>query len=241
MRFDLSQFDSLRNIHCSHIPVQESLTPIIYVVNAPEHILDSVQATTHAYDYVALPYERFSDLMLHYDFSVPHAVVTCFERYDAQAANLLTKIQTKYPEAQILVLVQNWEINSIVKAIRNGVKDIFAWNVDRCEFQRGIVSAIKCDQANRTKVEFQVPTEILDKLTTEEAKIFCLLIQGKTTKQVGAELDLSVRTIHYRKKSIFEKLGVANRLEAVEIVRRCNGLKPQAVTVNLTEVREAFI
>jgi DNA-binding CsgD family transcriptional regulator len=37
---------------------------------------------------------------------------------------------------------------------------------------------------------------------------------------VGSTLDISVRTFHYRKRSIFAKLGVKNRSEAIELIRR---------------------
>jgi len=54
------------------------------------------------------------------------------------------------------------------------------------------------------------------------------MVRGRTTKQVAAELDISIRTVHYRKKALLEKVGVQNRSEAIELVRRMRQTKLMA-------------
>ena len=66
----------------------------------------------------------------------------------------------------------------------------------------------------------KIPRSISDVLSSEEAVILRLIVQGRTAKEVGSTLDISVRTFHYRKRSIFAKLGVNNRSEAIELIRR---------------------
>lgn len=57
-----------------------------------------------------------------------------------------------------------------------------------------------------------MPTE---KLTKAEARIMALTVDGKSCKEVAAELGLSVQTVYSHNKRIFRKLGVSSRIEAL--------------------------
>ena len=51
-------------------------------------------------------------------------------------------------------------------------------------------------------------------LTDQELAILQLVMQDKTNKYIGQEMDISERTVSDRLRVIYEKLGVASRLEA---------------------------
>lgn len=182
--------------------------------------MDGLQKSSLYGEVLLLPFESFHEFISQYDTSSLNCILYCCDKYDAVASSHIAKIFAKSPSAQIALIVQNWQIASIVRAIRDGVAEVFGSDADWYEIESTIQRLHHEDAKNRTKLSFEIPDNILDLLTSEETRIFDLLLQGKTTKQVGSELDLSVRTIHYRKKSLFAKLGVSNRLEAVEVVRR---------------------
>ena len=54
-----------------------------------------------------------------------------------------------------------------------------------------------------------------DSLTATEIKVMALLGKGKSNKEIAAELNCSVKTVKNHLNSIFQKLGVNNRTEAV--------------------------
>ncbi|OGR42511.1 MAG: hypothetical protein A2X35_11885 [Elusimicrobia bacterium GWA2_61_42] len=54
-----------------------------------------------------------------------------------------------------------------------------------------------------------------DSLTATEIKVMALLGKGKSNKEIAAELGCSVKTVKNHLNSIFQKLGVNNRTEAV--------------------------
>ena len=54
-----------------------------------------------------------------------------------------------------------------------------------------------------------------DALTATEIKVMALLGKGKSNKEIAADLGCSVKTIKNHLNSIFQKLGVNNRTEAV--------------------------
>ncbi len=52
-----------------------------------------------------------------------------------------------------------------------------------------------------------IPFEIVEKLDSDEAKVVQLIVAGMTAKEISSSLKVSVRTYHYRKKMIFQKLN----------------------------------
>jgi FixJ family two-component response regulator len=59
------------------------------------------------------------------------------------------------------------------------------------------------------------PTDIGHQLTFEEQQILSLIKEGIAIKQIASRLDISVRTIHYRKAAILEKTGCKNCIEVI--------------------------
>lgn len=57
-------------------------------------------------------------------------------------------------------------------------------------------------------------------LTAREREILALLTDGLTNKQIAQRLYLSARTVEAHLRSIYGKLGVQSRLEAVVLARR---------------------
>jgi two-component system NarL family response regulator len=57
-------------------------------------------------------------------------------------------------------------------------------------------------------------------LTPRELEVLRLLVQGKPNKLIGAELDITELTVKTHVKSLFRKLNVLSRTEAVAVAAR---------------------
>lgn len=63
------------------------------------------------------------------------------------------------------------------------------------------------------------PISPLPHLTPRQAEVLRLLEQGRSTKQIAAELHLSMETVRNHIRHLFRALGVNSRLEAVAASR----------------------
>jgi DNA-binding NarL/FixJ family response regulator len=61
------------------------------------------------------------------------------------------------------------------------------------------------------------PAEERWALTETELRTLRLIAEGKTDRQIGAEVCNSPETIHNHRRAIFLKLGAHNRAEAVAV------------------------
>ena len=60
-------------------------------------------------------------------------------------------------------------------------------------------------------------------LTPRQVEVLRLLEQGRSTKQIAAELHLSTETVRNHIRNLFRALGVHSRLEAVAVARAGSG------------------
>jgi LuxR family maltose regulon positive regulatory protein len=55
-----------------------------------------------------------------------------------------------------------------------------------------------------------------DELTPRERTVLRLLAEGRSKREIAAELYVSFNTVHSHTKAVYRKLGVSTRREAVE-------------------------
>lgn len=58
---------------------------------------------------------------------------------------------------------------------------------------------------------------LIEDLTDRETEVLQLLAQGLANKQIALQLDISAHTVKFHVSSIYTKLGVTNRTEAVTL------------------------
>lgn len=71
------------------------------------------------------------------------------------------------------------------------------------------------------KLEFQEQAENkLASLSNREREIFSLIVQVKTNKEIADELNVSINTVKFHIKNIYEKLEIMSRKEAYNIAEK---------------------
>lgn len=68
-------------------------------------------------------------------------------------------------------------------------------------------------------VDFVYEDDSENPLTERESQVLELVAEGKTTKEIAAELYLSAGTVRNYISTILDKLGVGNRIEAIQRVK----------------------
>lgn len=84
---------------------------------------------------------------------------------------------------------------------------------------RAKINSSLIEQGNSLEVPLdEFNGKVHNALTEREFEILKLAISKKTNSQIADEVFVSVNTVKFHLKNIFNKLGVANRLEALEFV-----------------------
>lgn len=139
---------------------------------------------------------------------------------DIDGLDLLSRIRSVVRHAQIIMLADSWYLADVVKAMKLGAFEVMEKQVEDSRLLQAVRDALRGDAEARESRRRAVPPGLQDQLSGEELRLFQLFLQGLTAKQVSVELDLSIRTVHYRKRELWKKLGVNDRAEAIELCRR---------------------
>ena len=196
------------------------LRSIVYIVSPSCELLESVAIAAKESQVIPLAYEEFERFAEFFDEMSPGCILLATAKYDSVAIEQLSRIFSRSPSAQVVLVLSIWSMADIVRAVQQGVSDLLS---DGESFEKivGVIGrAIERDNVCRSRITNDLPHRIRDQLDDHEAKLLSQIIQGRTTKQIVKELALSARTIHYRKKSIYSKIGVQDRNEAIEVCRQ---------------------
>ncbi len=132
-------------------------------------------------------------------------------------------IREKFPQTNVIILSSYEDEAHITEAIQAGANGYLSKMLPASE----LVNALK----TFTSESVMIPQPIMNKLisglrqgimkdspealTPTEMKVMVLLGKGKSNKEIAFELKCSVKTVKNHLNSIFNKLGVTNRTEAV--------------------------
>lgn len=137
--------------------------------------------------------------------------------------DLLAALQARVKSLQIIAVGEQWSVSDAVRVVKSGADEVCDLHAQLDNLSKLVHKAIASGTPRKGALQNVIPSNILERLDTEEAKIVHLIALGLTAKEIGSALDVSIRTYHYRKKSIFQKLNISNRSELIELIRTSRG------------------
>lgn len=122
-------------------------------------------------------------------------------------------ILERRPETRILILSMHDSPEYITSALSHGAAGYVLKDVPTDEIKRAIDAVMAgqrylCTGAKGSLAPYDSSER--EQLTNREQTILLQLAQGKSNKEVGLALDISVRTVETHRKNIKRKLGISS-------------------------------
>jgi len=153
----------------------------------------------------------------------PDVVLMDIRLPDGTGFEACRQILQQLPDTRVLFLTSVVDDKLVDEAIRSGGHGYLLKEIDG----RGLVQAILdvaagksiLDPAVTARVMNLVKTganqpKVLDSLSPQERRVLALIAEGKTNKEVGADMNLSEKTVKNYLANVFEKLGTTRRTQA---------------------------
>jgi DNA-binding NarL/FixJ family response regulator len=153
----------------------------------------------------------------------PDVVLLDLEMPALDGVEALRQIRAALPETRVIVFTVFDTDERILAAIQAGASGYLLKGVPRDELFR----AIRIVSQGGSLLQPVIATRLIERLgpagealTEREGAVLARLAQGRTNKQIAAELHITERTVKFHVGAILAKLGAANRTEAVKIAVR---------------------
>lgn len=131
------------------------------------------------------------------------------------------------PQVKVIILSMLGTADHVFRALRAGVKGFLLKEsagrevVEAVEsvyagemyFSRPITSTMVNDYMQMRE---ETEADTIEKLSLRENEILCLVVEGKTSAEIGRDLHLSPKTIESYRSRIMQKLGVSDLSELIK-------------------------
>lgn len=131
----------------------------------------------------------------------------------------IRRIKKRAPACQVVMLTVYDDSNHVFQALSNGASGYLLKQTPLPKIKEAVLSlheggAPMSPGIARLVVEYFNPkpsVELRENLTPREAQIVAAIEEGLTNKEVAIRFDISLETVKYHIKNIYEKLQVNNR------------------------------
>lgn len=160
----------------------------------------------------------------------PAVIVMDIRLSDGSGIDACREIVKSHPETKVIMLTSFAEDDLLFSAISAGAVGYVLKQVGNDDLLRAIETIARGDALLDPTVTGQVLAKLRDStrseafinLTDQELRVLALITQGKTNKEIAADLYLGEGTVRNYVSNILDKLSLSNRAEATAYAVRHN-------------------
>lgn len=160
---------------------------------------------------------------------IPDVVVMDIRMPKLNGLEATRQIKEKVPQVIVLILTVHDDIEYVLEILDAGAAGYLLKSADEKEIVQAIRGVVAGESVLSSKIMMQIlknaqksivksrQLTTKDDMTSREIEILRYAAMGLSNKDIASELGLSVRTVKGYFETIFSKLNVASRTEAVVI------------------------
>ena len=149
----------------------------------------------------------------------------------ASGLDAIVELRRRVPDARVVMLTISSDDEDVAAAVRLGATGFLTKDMSSATLLSSVRAALSGDLAMAPRMAQRLierlggsatgarPALVAELLTPRELEILRLMSEGMTAREIGDALVLSPRTVEGHVGKILRKLGVRNRVEAVQHYR----------------------
>jgi len=156
------------------------------------------------------------------DWSTAHVLVIHTEGHDPRQLHTALEVAARPSAPAVLLLVDAPERSQTITALRAGVRGVFSCRTEVAAFTAGVQAILSGQIAiGQDVLELLLsPAPTQDPasaahLSTSEIDVLGLLTYGRSVLSIAAERGISIKTVRNHTASIYRKLEVHSRTQAI--------------------------
>ncbi len=192
--------------------------PLVHVVDDDPGVRRSLTLLLRAEGLEARGYPDAESFLAGYDPDRPGCLLLDVRMPGMDGLELQRRLAQSRPELPVIFMTGHGEVPMAVEAMRRGALDFVEKPFDHEALLARVREALELAVRRREELaRRRRARELLAGLSPREREVLRLVVQGRLTKQVAAELGISVRTAEVHRARLLHKLGVSSTPEMVRL------------------------
>lgn len=184
-------------------------TPIIYIVDDDPAVRDAVGFLVSSVGYPFEACASGAELLQRLDNARPACIVLDVRLPGVSGLEIQRELQNRNSIAGVIFITGHGDVPKAVRAMRHGAIDFLEKPFDDQILLDRISDALTASTAALAKQGRRESLERkLGALTEREREVLSLVIAGKTSKAIAADLDISSKTVENHRHNLMAKAGV---------------------------------
>ncbi|MDY7532669.1 response regulator [Pseudomonas sp. Bout1] len=189
----------------------EIRTPIVYIVDDDKDLRTSLAWLLESVSVQAQCFAGAEEFLEHYDPRQPACLVLDVRMPQTSGFQLQEILNRRGSTLPTIFVSAHGDIPMSVTAMKNGALDFVEkpYNpqqmIDRIQAALKTAVQAQADQEQREHLQGKLAL-----LTSREREVLMLVVDGKASKVIARELNISVKTVDVHRTKIKEKMGVTS-------------------------------
>ena len=181
--------------------------PTVFIVDDDAAVRDSIRELVESIGLLAASYCSARAFLDSFEQDSPGCLVLDVRMAETSGLELQKKLRDSGAKIPIIIITGHGDIPMAVKALRAGAVDFVQKPYRDQRLLDSINEALAIDASARQWVVRQDDLdEQLAALTPREREVYDKILDGSTTKQIAAALEISPRTVEAHRQSLLRKL-----------------------------------
>jgi len=190
----------------------------VLIVDPDGPTRDAICRLADRMNLASLAYAQGGEFLRAHQYCQPGCVVLEVRIPDASGLQIQSRLNAEGVTIPLVFLTAEANVHVAVRAIRAGAVHFLEKPARDDELWDAIEEAISIDQQRREARQRQ---QRLDRqfagLSIKEERVFEMIGDGKSTREIASELKVSVRAIELRRNSLMKKLDIESPAELVRM------------------------
>lgn len=187
--------------------VSAETEPTVYVVDDDPSFRKSLRWLIESVGLKVATYGSGRDFLEHCHFDTPGCVVLDVRMPGMSGLELQEKLQERDVDLPVIMVTAYGDVPMAVRAMKSGAVDFFEKPFSDQVLLDHIQQAIQQNVQNkRNRAEHVRIKALMNQLTPREREVMELVVNGLSSKQIAAELNVSFKTIEAHRAKIMKKM-----------------------------------
>lgn len=193
--------------------------PIIYVIDPDKQSAKTVIDLAQSRNIESRHYESAERFLSELTIDLPGCVITEIALPGISGIQLQGRMAAIGSLLPIIIVSAISDVAVAVRAMKAGAINFLVKPYDKLELWESIQTAIEQNRLHRQQQETRNELHRrLRQLTNVEHRVMKLALDGEPNKAIANILDVSLRTVDFRRSSIMRKMGAKSIVELAQLL-----------------------